>query len=69
MCQQMTPAAKEIPNAPMYRQESLHVSGGLEPPHLSLALAGRLMRDFCSIVFGLSTDVNTQGITLPWAAE
>jgi hypothetical protein len=29
-----------------------------EPPHLSLALAGRLMRDFGSIVFVLLRAVN-----------
>src|SRR5713101_1384712 len=49
----MTPHAKEIPIEALHRQESLRVSGGFEPPHLSLALAGRLMRDFCSIVLVL----------------
>jgi hypothetical protein len=34
------------------------VGGGFEPPHLSLALAGRLMRDFGSIVFVLLSAVN-----------
>jgi len=54
----MTPQAKEIPNEAVHRQESLRVSGGFEPPHLSLALAGRLMRDFCSIVLVLLRAVN-----------
>src|SRR3989442_15795314 len=49
----MTPHAKEIPNESVHGQESLSVSGGFEPPHLSLALAGRLMRDFGSIVLVL----------------
>ena len=34
----------------MYRQESLRLSSGFEPPHLPLALSGRLMGDLCSIV-------------------
>ena len=34
------------------------MSGGFEPPHLSLALAGRLMRDFGSIVLVLLRAVN-----------
>ncbi len=54
----MTPQAKEIPNEAVHRQESLRVSGGFEPPHLSLALAGQLMRDFCSIVLVLLRAVN-----------
>jgi hypothetical protein len=49
----VAPHAKEILNESVHRQESLRVSGGFEPPHLSLALAGRLMRDFGSIVFVL----------------
>jgi hypothetical protein len=46
----VTPHAKEIPNDAVHRQEALRVRGGFEPSHLSLALAGRLMRDFGSIV-------------------
>src|ERR1700730_3683873 len=34
--EQVTPQAKKIPNESVYRQESLRVSGGFEPPHLSL---------------------------------
>jgi hypothetical protein len=36
----------------------LRVRRGFEPPHLSLALAGRLMRDFGSIVLVLLRAVN-----------
>jgi hypothetical protein len=46
--EQVTSHAKEIPNQSVHRQESLRVSGGFEPSHLSFALAGRLMRDFGS---------------------
>src|SRR6266566_2199029 len=53
----MTSHAKEILNEAVDRQESLRVSGGFEPPHLSLALAGRLMGDFRSIVFVLPSAV------------
>jgi hypothetical protein len=48
--EQVTAHAKEIPNDAMYRQESLRMSDEFEPSHLSLALAGWLMRDCCSIV-------------------
>src|SRR5712692_6508258 len=54
----MTPHAKEIPNEAVHRQESLRLSAGFEPPHLPLALAGRLMRDFCAIVLVLLRAVN-----------
>jgi hypothetical protein len=49
---------KEIANDPVHRQETLRVSAGFEPPHLSLALAGRLMGDFRSIVLVLLRAVN-----------
>ena len=55
---QVTPHAKEIPNEVVHRQESLRVSGGFEGSHLSLALARRLMRDFCSIVLVRLSAVN-----------
>src|SRR2546427_10453371 len=57
----MTPQAKEIPNQSVHRQESLRVSGGFEPSHLSFALAGRLMRDFGSIVLVLRRAVHDRG--------
>ena len=57
----MTPHAKKIPNEAVHPQESLRVRRGFEPPHLSLALAGRLMRDFGSIVFVLLRAVNNRG--------
>jgi hypothetical protein len=54
----MTPEAKEIPNESVHRQEPLRVRGGFEPPHLSVALASRLMRDFGAIVFVLLRTVH-----------
>jgi len=59
--EQVTSHAKEIPNQSVHRQESLRVSGGFEPSHLSFALAGRLMRDFGSIVLVLLRAVNNRG--------
>jgi len=47
----MTPHAKEIPNEAVDGQEALRVRRGLEPSHLSLALARRLMGEFGAIVF------------------
>jgi hypothetical protein len=52
------PHAKKIPNESVHRQEWLRVSCGFEPPRLSLAWAGWLMRNFGSIVFVLPTAVN-----------
>ncbi len=49
----MTSHAKEILNEAVHRQESLRVSGGFEPPHLTLPLSGRLVRDFDSVVLVL----------------
>jgi hypothetical protein len=57
----VTPRAKKIPNESVHAQESLRVSRGFEPPHLSFAPAGRLMRDFGSIVFVLLRAVNNRG--------
>jgi hypothetical protein len=51
---------KEIPHEAVYRQESLRVSGRFEPPHLALALAGWLMRDFGSIVLVLRRAVHNR---------
>ena len=65
----MTAHSKEISNDAVYRQESLRVSGGFEPPHLALALAGWLMRDFCSIVLVLRRAVHDSGHHEAWAAE
>jgi hypothetical protein len=41
---QITAYAKEIPNDAAYRQESLRVSRGSEPSHLTFALASWLWR-------------------------
>jgi len=57
----MTPR-RRVSDEAVHRQESLRVSGGFEPPHLSLALAGRLMRDFGSIVLVLRRACTTEGI-------
>src|SRR6266852_3318909 len=53
----MTAHAEQIPNQAVDRQESLCVRRGFERPHLSLALAGRLMRDFGAIVLVLRRTV------------
>lgn len=47
----MAPHAEQIPNEAVHRQESLRVRRGLEPSHLSLALARRLMGEFGAVVF------------------
>ena len=57
----MTAYAKEIPNDAVYRQESLRVSRGFEPSHLTLALASWLMRDFGSIVLVLRRAMGNRG--------
>ena len=51
--EQMTTDPEQIQNDAMHRQETLRVRCGFEPPHLSLALPRRLMRDLRSIVFVL----------------
>ena len=48
--QQVTSDTEEIEHESVHRQESLRVRGGLEPPHLSLALPGPLMGHFRPIV-------------------
>ena len=45
---------KQIQHDAVHRQEPLRVRSRGEPPHLSLALAGRLVRHFRSIVLVLS---------------
>ncbi len=57
----MTAHAEQIPNEAVYRQESLRVRSGFERSHLSLALAGRLMRDFGAIVLVLRRAVHDRG--------
>ena len=46
----MPPDPKEIQDDSLDRQESLGLSDGLEPSHLSLPLSGWLVRDFSTIV-------------------
>ena len=54
--QQMASDSEEIQDDSVDRQESLGLSGGLEPPHLSLSLSGWLVRDLSPIV-GVSAGV------------
>ena len=58
---QMTAYAKEIPNDAAYRQESLRVSRGFEPSHVTFALASWLMRDFGSVVLVLRSAIGDRG--------
>ena len=39
-----------IPDGALHSQKPLSLSSGFEPAHLTLTLACRLMRDFCSVV-------------------
>ena len=55
---QMPSDPEEIQDDAVGRQESLRLSGGLEPAHLSLSLSRRLMRDFGPIVGVTFRDVN-----------
>ena len=48
--QEVTTDTEQIQHDALHRQESLRVRGRFEPPHLSLALPGRLVRHFGSIV-------------------
>ena len=49
----VTADPKQIQHDTMYRQEPLRVCDRAEASHLSFALAGRLVRDFRSIVLVL----------------
>ncbi len=49
---------EEIQDDAVDRQESLRLSGGLEPAHLALSLSRRLMRDFGPVVRTASGVVN-----------
>ena len=46
----MPPNSEQVLDDPMSREESLRMTGGLEPAHLALSLSGRLMRDFSPVV-------------------
>jgi len=54
--QQMPPDSEEIQDDSVDRQESLGLSDGLEPSHLSLPLSGGLVRHFSTII-GISAGV------------
>ena len=58
--QQMPPDPKEIQDDSVNRQESLGLSDGLEPSHLSLPLSGWLMGDLGPIV-GVAAGVVNNG--------
>ena len=49
---------KEILHPSVHRREALHVGGGLEAPHLALALPSRLVGDLRAIIRVLVGDVN-----------
>ncbi len=51
--EQMSAEPEEILYDAVHRCKALQMGGRLEPAHLPLPLAGRLMRDLCSIVFVL----------------
>ena len=48
--QKMTSKAEQIQDDAVHREEALRVGGGRELSHLSLALAGRLVRHLRTIV-------------------
>ena len=50
--------AKQIVYRSVGGEKTLRLGGGLEPPHLSLASASRLMRDFGTVVEALALVVN-----------
>ena len=58
--QHVTSHTKEIPHESVYRQKTLRVRGRLKPLHLSLALAGPLVRHLRSIVLVLPRAVNNR---------
>ena len=55
---QVAANTEEILDGAMHREKPLRVRGRFEPPHLALALPGRLVRDFCTIVRVLVCDVD-----------
>ena len=56
--QQVASYTKEIPHESVYRQKALRVRSRLKPTHLSLALAGRLVRDLRAVVLVLPCAVD-----------
>ena len=51
--QEVATDTKQIQHDALHRQKSLRVRGRFEPAHLSLAVPGRLVRHFSSIVLVL----------------
>ncbi len=56
--QEVAADTKEILHGSVHRKKPLRVRGRFEPAHLALALSGRLVRDFCTIVRVLVCDVD-----------
>ena len=56
--EQVAADTEEVEHESMHGEEALHVSGGFESSHLSLALPGRLMRHLRSIVLVLPCAVH-----------
>ena len=56
--EQVTADTKEILHGSVHRKKSLGVCSGLEAPHLTLALAGRLVRNLRTIVLVLPRAVH-----------
>ena len=55
---EVTADTKKVLNGSVHREKPLRLGSGFEAAHLTLPLAGRLMRDFCSIVFVLPGTVD-----------
>jgi len=47
---EMPPNSEQVLDEPVYREESLRLTGRFEPAHLSLSLSRRLMRDLGPVV-------------------
>jgi hypothetical protein len=67
--QQVASDSEKVLDHSVYRPESLHLSDGFEPSHLSLALSDRLMRDFSPIVGIALGVVQDKGMTVRRAAS
>ena len=59
--EQMAADPEQILDNAVHRCEPLRLGGRLEPTHLALPVAGRLMRDRCAIVFVLPGTVDHGG--------
>jgi len=64
--QEVTSDPEEVEHKAVHRKESLCVFGGLESSNLSLALSGRLMGHFRSIVLVSRGAMNNRGQDTPY---